>query len=80
MIFAFRFFQAYKFYSVEILGYWQFNLGGVKVNGKSVASSGSAIVDTGTSLIAAPSSALDAIANTLGAEFDPTQGLVSFEE
>jgi hypothetical protein len=60
-------------------GYWQINIGGVTINGQSVSGSASAISDTGTSLIAGPTAAVDAVANALGAVFDPTQGLYTVD-
>nr|UDE22408.1 cathepsin D5 [Mytilus galloprovincialis] len=58
--------------------YYQFNIGGVKVNGASINGAGqSAIADSGTSLIAGPSQAIRQIAEKLGGRYDSQQGLYS---
>lgn len=59
------------------LGYWQFNLDGVKVNGTSVDGSSVAISDTGTAVIVGPQDAVRAIVSALGGKFNVQQGLVS---
>jgi hypothetical protein len=48
--------------------YWQVNLGGITMNGKSVTSAMQAVLDTGTSLLAGPVEDVTAIANAIGAQ------------
>jgi len=70
-----KFTGAITYTKVTRKGYWQFNINGASVNGKSVARAGSAISDTGTSLIAGPPRAVREIGSALGGKFDSSQGL-----
>jgi len=48
--------------------YWEFALGGMTMNGKSVTTVTKAIADTGTSLLAGPAADVKAIATAVGAQ------------
>jgi len=47
--------------------YWQINLGGITVDGKSATTATSAVLDTGTSLLAGPTADVVALAALVGA-------------
>jgi len=47
--------------------YWQINLGGITVNGKSATTATQAVLDTGTSLLAGPTTEVVALAAAVGA-------------
>lgn len=62
--------------------YWQVNLKGLSVGGKSVFGrlhTSKAIIDSGTSLLAGPTGDVKAIMEKLGATFQSEQGLYSFD-
>jgi len=48
-------------------GYWELDMGDMKIDGKSATTARKAIVDSGTSLLACPSADLKAIATAVGA-------------
>lgn len=55
--------------------YWQFTLDSWGIGSYSSSNSQQVIADTGTSLLIGPSSAVQQIANTVGAVYDNTNGV-----
>jgi len=69
--------QAQNWVPLTAETYWQFNLDGYSVGGKSGTSSQTAISDTGTSWIGSTTDALNAVVAASGATYDDTNQLYS---